>query len=264
MRACWRTRPPRPAWSPSRIPWAACIALGGGGGWLPGERLVASTPMIGLSLVSGHASRRRWPGSSARSACRRLRAGQRGALDLDPALRGQPALGRSRPLRPDGPDRRGAGRRRDRLADGRLGPGGLTRPWTGWPDPGSAPRSASRPSSSARATIPSARRRTSSASPVGHASWPALCLYVPIAGSRHEVMMETDAIRDRFWEAFDRFVAAPDGASAVQDVEDLGVEQAVAGGHDRGRRRRLIRRPRWSRCRPRLRRWGSGPRCRRA
>ena len=58
------------------------------------------------------------------------------------------------------------------------------------------------------------------------------CLYVPIAGSRHEVLMETDAVRAGFWEAFDRFVEAPDPVSAVQEIEDLRVEHAVAAGDD--------------------------------
>lgn len=31
------------------------------------------------------------------------------------------------------------------------------------------------------------------------------CEFVAIPGSRHEILMETDAVKDRFWRAFDRF-----------------------------------------------------------
>jgi lysophospholipase len=33
------------------------------------------------------------------------------------------------------------------------------------------------------------------------------CRLLVLAGARHEILMETDAIRSRFWEAFDAFIA---------------------------------------------------------
>jgi lysophospholipase len=57
-----------------------------------------------------------------------------------------------------------------------------------------------------------------------------------IPGSRHEILMERDAIREQFWAAFDAFVpGTPDpayGPSAPEEFQDLGMEPAVADGDD--------------------------------
>ncbi len=207
-----------------------CIALGAAAdGWLPGERLVASTPMIGLSLVKRPRlakalarilgalglSEAFVPGSEARSISTLPFEGNR--LSGDPVRYARTA----------------------RIAEA-LGAGAIGSPTVGWVRAAyEAMDRLARPGLGAAIRVPTLLVGAGD-DPV--CSTPDIerfartlgphCLYVPIAGSRHEVMMETDAIRDRFWEAFDRFVAAPDGASAVQDVEDLGVEQAVAAGHD--------------------------------
>lgn len=59
-------------------------------------------------------------------------------------------------------------------------------------------------------------------------------LVLPTA--RHEILMETDAIRAQFWAAFDAFIpgeelAAP--SSAVQQGEGGLMQRLVAGGEDR-------------------------------
>lgn len=53
--------------------------------------------------------------------------------------------------------------------------------------------------------------------------------------SRHEILMETDDIRARFWAAFDAFVPGEDigvAASAVEEGEGGLVERLAAGGDD--------------------------------
>lgn len=59
---------------------------------------------------------------------------------------------------------------------------------------------------------------------------------VVLPGARHEILMETDAIRDEFWAAFDAFVpGTPDptfAASAGEELEHGGMEAAVADGDD--------------------------------
>jgi lysophospholipase len=53
--------------------------------------------------------------------------------------------------------------------------------------------------------------------------------------SRHEILMETDDIRARFWAAFDAFVPGEDlsvSASAVEEGEGGVVEGLAAGGDD--------------------------------
>jgi lysophospholipase len=59
---------------------------------------------------------------------------------------------------------------------------------------------------------------------------------IVIPGARHEILMERDAIRAEFWAAFDAFVpGTPNpifGASPVEEVEDGLMDAAVAGGSD--------------------------------
>jgi lysophospholipase len=42
--------------------------------------------------------------------------------------------------------------------------------------------------------------------------------YIELAGSEHEILMEQDAIRDRFWAAFDAFVADADATSSARSA----------------------------------------------
>ncbi len=61
--------------------------------------------------------------------------------------------------------------------------------------------------------------------------------YLGIPGSRHEVMMETDEIRNTFWKAFDAFIpgshAVPETlASAAEQFEDVPMQPLVPAGDD--------------------------------
>jgi lysophospholipase len=56
---------------------------------------------------------------------------------------------------------------------------------------------------------------------------------IVIPGARHEILMEGDAIRSDFWAAFDAFIpGTPDplGPSPVEEVQDGFMDAAVAGG----------------------------------
>jgi lysophospholipase len=58
---------------------------------------------------------------------------------------------------------------------------------------------------------------------------------VVIPDSRHEILMETDAIRAAFWDQFDSFTLPAAGGlpgSAAQDVEHGAVQARVAAGDD--------------------------------
>jgi lysophospholipase len=64
---------------------------------------------------------------------------------------------------------------------------------------------------------------------------------IVLPGSKHEILMERDDIRDQFWAAFDAFIpGTPDPAFATPGVGNSGVEEpesglveaAVAGGDD--------------------------------
>jgi lysophospholipase len=59
---------------------------------------------------------------------------------------------------------------------------------------------------------------------------------IVIPGSRHEILMERDEIREQFWAAFDAFIpGTPDpdfGASPVEQLERRLVDASVAGGGD--------------------------------
>jgi lysophospholipase len=59
---------------------------------------------------------------------------------------------------------------------------------------------------------------------------------IVIPGSRHEILMERDAIREEFWAAFDAFIpGTPNpvfGPSRVEKLQDRLMDAAVAGGGD--------------------------------
>lgn len=57
-----------------------------------------------------------------------------------------------------------------------------------------------------------------------------------LAGARHEILMESDAIRSRFWAAFDAFVPGEDNrpAGSAGEQAERGLMQRLApGGEDR-------------------------------
>jgi lysophospholipase len=65
---------------------------------------------------------------------------------------------------------------------------------------------------------------------------------IVIPGSRHEILMERDVIREQFWAAFDAFIpGSPDTVSkadavkaelAAEELDGSRMEPAVAGGDD--------------------------------
>ena len=59
---------------------------------------------------------------------------------------------------------------------------------------------------------------------------------IVLPGSRHEILMERDSIREEFWAAFDAFIpGTPDPSFALSGVEQAErglVDAAVAGGDD--------------------------------
>lgn len=59
---------------------------------------------------------------------------------------------------------------------------------------------------------------------------------IVLPGARHEILMERDVIRSEFWAAFDAFIpGTPDpvfGTSGVEKVEHGLVDASVAGGGD--------------------------------
>ncbi|MBV9075965.1 MAG: alpha/beta hydrolase, partial [Methylobacteriaceae bacterium] len=196
-----------------------CIALTGAiEGWLPVSRLVAVAPMLGLSMVKQEAVakaaartltllgfRSRFvPGGEARSISVLPFEGNR--LCADP--------------------RRYA---RNAAIAAALEGDAIGAPTIGWLD--AAYRAMARfrrPGAAAGIRMP-VQIIAPSEDPI--CSTPTIRLFADslppgsltlIPGAQHEILMETDAIRARFWAAFDRFVDEPSrrgSSSAVQEVE---------------------------------------------
>jgi len=62
---------------------------------------------------------------------------------------------------------------------------------------------------------------------------------IVIPGARHEILMERDTIREEFWAAFDAFIPgtadpsfAPDENSPAEEFDGSGVDPAIAGRDD--------------------------------
>jgi lysophospholipase len=207
-----------------------CVALTAAAeGWLPVEKLVAAAPMVGLSVVkqeravratvrllslAGMASRF-VPGGEARSISTLPFEGNR--LCSDP--------------------RRYA---RNAAIATALEAGAIGAPTIGWLD--AAYRAMDRlqsPGFAARITIPTLVVAAGD-DPV--CSTPAIELFarklplgsfVVIPGARHEILMESDPIRRRFWEVFDEFVAGRDRPPLpIETVQHRPVQARVAAGHD--------------------------------
>ncbi len=214
----------------------ACVALiGAAEGWLPVERLVASTPMVALSLVKY--------ARLARGLARLL-----GKLGLGshyvPGGRGasistEPFEGN----RLSGDPRRYA---RNATIARTLGQGAIGSPTIAWLIAAyDAMAVLQAKGYSARIKIPTLV--------IGAGSDPVCSTpdselfarglgpgstYFVIPGSRHEVMMETDDIRHAFWKAFDAFIPGSQDTpeklvSAAKQLEDARVQPLVPAGDDR-------------------------------
>lgn len=212
-----------------------CVALiGAAEGWLPVERLVATTPMVGLSLVK-HARLARglarvlaWLGLAERF----VPGGRTESISTEP-FEGN---------RLSGDPRRYA---RNAAVARALGQGAVGSPTIAWLlaayDAMEALQAKGYPG---RVKIP-ALVIGAGDDPV--CSTPAIELfarglgpgstYLAIPGSRHEVMMESDPIREAFWAAFDAFIPGSQDTperlgSAAEQVEDARVQPLVPAGHD--------------------------------
>ena len=212
-----------------------CVALAGAAeGWLPVERLVATTPMVGLSLVKharlvrGLARFLAWlglgerfvPGGRAESISTEPFEGNR--LSNDPVRYARnAAVARA------------------------LGAGAVGSPTIAWLVAAYEAMAALQETGyPARITIPTLIFGAGN-DPV--CATPAIELfarglgpgstYVAIPGSRHEIMMEGDAIRESFWKAFDAFIPGSKDterrlASSTEEFEDAVVQPLVPAGHD--------------------------------
>lgn len=212
-----------------------CIALAGAAeGWLPVDRLVATTPMVALSLVR-HARLARW---LARAlgwlglSGRLVPGGRMESISTEPF---------------DGNRLSGDAVRYARNADvaAALGPGAIGSPTIGWLNAAfDAMAAVQAEGFGARVGVPTLVVGAG-ADPV--CSTPATELlarslgpgstYLAIPGSRHEVLMESDAIRETFWRAFDAFVpgspeTAEGLASAAEPIKDALVQTLVPAGDD--------------------------------
>ncbi len=184
-----------------------CIALGAAGeGSLPVARLVAATPMVALSVVR-------------RPRAARFLAGLLGALGLSARFvpGGRPHSISTEPFggnRLSGDEARYA---RNAAVARALGEGAIGAPTVGWIRAAYEAMSRfDRPGYGATIRVPTL---ILSAGDDPVCSTPAMerfartlgegSRYLSIPGSRHEIMMETDDVRQAFWEAFDDFVPGP-------------------------------------------------------
>jgi lysophospholipase len=223
---------PKPHFVLAHSMGGAIALLGAREGWLPFERLVATTPMIDLCLVKITHLRRtsarllRWlgfgasfvPGGGETPISTKPFEGNR--LTSDPKRHARNAV----------------------LASA-MGEGAIGDPTIAWTD--AAFRLMNRfrdPRFAIDIRIPTlivaagadpvcatpAIERFAARLKAGHA--------IVIPGARHEILMERDVIRSEFWAAFDAFIpGTPDpvfGPSGVEELEDGLVDTAVAGGGD--------------------------------
>lgn len=203
-----------------------CIALTAAAeGWLPTDRLVAAAPMIGLSVVKRPAMIRvlarllRLLGLGRRS----VPGGELRSISLLP-FEGNRLCGD--PVR----------YARNAALAGALGTGAIGAPTIGWLDAAFRAMARFRARGyAARVAMPTLMVAAGQ-DPV--CSTPAIELFarglpagslVVIPGARHEILMESDAIRDLFWSAFDAFLED----LPVQEVERDRVEARVSASHDR-------------------------------
>ena len=213
-----------------------CVALiGAAEGWLPVERLVASTPMVELNLVKRPRLVRVLSGLLSRLGLGTslVPGGVLGSISTEPftgnRLSGDPAR-----------------YARNAAVAHAVGSGAVGSPTISWL------RAAFRAMAVVQArgfgpritiptlvigagddpvcSTPGIERLASSLGPQS--------TYLAIPGSRHEVMMESDPIRQAFWRAFDAFIPGSQDAdaapgSAAQQLEDAVVEALVPARDDR-------------------------------
>lgn len=189
-----------------------CIALTGAAeGWVEVDRLVAAAPMLGLSVIG-------WPRAAQALARSLARLGLRrsyvpGGRDL--SISRLPFAGNR--LSTD--EARYA---RNAAVAEALGSGAIGSPTIGWLVAAYDAMAVFDRDGSVEAIAAPTLIVGAGDDPV--CSTPAIerfakrlrngrCLVLP--GARHEIMMETDAIRHAFWEAFDAFVEQPAGPLPV-------------------------------------------------
>jgi lysophospholipase len=223
---------PKPHFALAHSMGGAVALLGAREGWLPFERLVATSPMIDLCIVRITHLRRtsarllRWlglgksfvPGGGETPIATKPFEGNRLTSDA----------------------RRHA---RNAALSTAMGEGAIGDPTIAWTD--AAFRLMNRfrdPRFALEIRIPTlivaagadpvcatpAIERFAARLKAGHA--------IVIPGSRHEILMERDVIRAEFWAAFDAFIpGTPDpllGPSGAEKFENGLVDAAVAGGGD--------------------------------
>lgn len=207
-----------------------CIALiAAAEGWLPASRLVASTPMLGLSLVRHPRTTRalvRWLAALGLSA-RMVPGGQTRSISTLP-FPGNRLTGHE-----------GRYARNAALATA-LGAGAIGSPTIGWL------RAAY--DAMARFAEPGLGRRVAIPVLIVGAGDDPVCStrdaelfagtlppgsYTLIPKARHEVMMESDEIRAAFWDAFDAFLSRPEPRSSGEAAQDRRVQALVPAGEDR-------------------------------
>ena len=214
----------------------ACVALiGAAEGWLPVRRLVASTPMVALSLVK-HAR-------LARTLARLLGRLGLGSSFVPGGRAGSISTEPFEGNRLSGDPRRYA---RNANIARTLGQGAIGSPTIAWLVAAYEAMAALQAKGyPARIKVPTLVIGAGN-DPV--CSTPAAELfarglgpgstYLRIPGARHEVMMETDEIRQAFWRAFDAFIPGSQDtpeklASAAEQLEDARVQPLVPAGDDR-------------------------------
>ena len=212
-----------------------CVALTGAAeGWLPVKRLVATTPMVGLSLVK-HARLVRglaWTLARLGLGSRFVPGGRAESISTEPfdgnRLSGDPVR-----------------YARNAAVARALGQGAVGSPTIAWLVAAyEAMASLQASGYPARIKIPTLIFGAGD-DPV--CATPAIELfakglgpgssYVAIPGSRHEILMEKDEIRNAFWTAFDAFIPGSQDtpaelASAAEKLKDAIVQPLVPASHD--------------------------------
>jgi lysophospholipase len=223
---------PRPHFALAHSMGGAVALLGAREGWLPFERLVATSPMVDLCIVRITHVRRtsarllRWLGLGGSF----VPGGGETPISTKPFEGNRLTSDRTRYLR-------------NAILATAMGEGAIGDPTIAWTD--AAFRLITRfrdPRFPLEIRVPTlivaagadpvcatpAIERFAARLKAGHA--------IVIPGARHEILMERDAIREEFWAAFDAFIpGTPDpvfGSSRVEQVQHGLMDAAVAGGGD--------------------------------
>ena len=223
---------PKPHFGLAHSMGGAIALLGAREGWLPFERLVATTPMIDLCIINITQLRRttarllRWLGFSKSF----IPGGGETPISTKPFEGNRLTTDRKR-------------YERNAALATAMGEGAIGDPTIGWLDASFRLMNRFRdPRFALDIRIPTlivaagadpvcatpAIERFAARLKAGHA--------IVLPGARHEILMERDVIRTDFWAAFDAFIpGTPDpvfATSGVEEFEDGLVDTAVAGGGD--------------------------------